>query len=58
MGIEQLRVEGWSKHIGKNGKDFWAVIGDAKLSTWTRPKPGGEGGGVWLEYGRYAGGDD
>jgi len=35
-----LRSEGWSKHAGKNGNPFWAAIGDAKLSTWTRPNIG------------------
>ena len=37
----QLRSEGWSKHTGnKNGRPFWAVIGEPRLSTWTQPSTG------------------
>ena len=37
---EAIRKEGWTKHIAKNGKDYWAVIGKPEVSTWTQPRPG------------------
>ena len=37
---ETVRKEGWTKHIAKNGKDYWAVIGKPEVSTWTQPRPG------------------
>ena len=37
---EAIRKEGWTKHVGRNGKNYWAVIGKPELSTWTQPRPG------------------